>query len=274
MVQFSGEHLTENLFLLITTIVSLAAWVIAFGALCAMRAVGASWWVMIFNLLLVVGIIVLILTNTFSQYRLVVLAFLAVSISYVTEQLSFAIALTAGNDNSYYGYGNLRAPAGAYAAGYIILIIIEILWVFVFGSEPNSYLGQFGHLGGLNSVQQQPHHGTTAGAGAAAGVGAAAGGNVVSHDAPIEMTQEKTAYDGAVSPQSPTMTHPSMATSPVLEYSERVEALHEYRANPEDPSELSFDRGDILEIVDRRGNWWQARKTDGTTGIIPSNYFA
>ncbi|CAO3593529.1 unnamed protein product [Absidia cylindrospora] len=266
----SGERLTENLFLLATTVVALAAWVIAFGALCAMRALGASWWVMIFNLLLVVGIIVLILTNTFSQYRLVVLAFLAVSISYITDQLSAAVPLTTSND--YYGYNEYKAPAGAYAAGYIILIIVEILWVFVFGSEPNSYIGQFGHLGGLNSVQQQPHHGTTA-APTAAGA-AAAGGNVVSNDAPIEMTQEKTAYDGAVNPQSPTMTHPSMATSPVLEYSERVEALHEYRANPEDPSELSFDRGDILEIVDRRGNWWQARKADGSTGIIPSNYFA
>lgn len=28
----------------------------------------------------------------------------------------------------------------------------------------------------------------------------------------------------------------------------------------------------MLDIVDRNGNWWQARKPDGTVGIIPSNY--
>lgn len=44
------------------------------------------------------------------------------------------------------------------------------------------------------------------------------------------------------------------------------------QANPDDPNELSFAKGETLEIVDRNGNWWQAKKSDGSVGIIPSNY--
>lgn len=45
------------------------------------------------------------------------------------------------------------------------------------------------------------------------------------------------------------------------------------QANPQDPNELDFVKGEVVEIVDRKGNWWQARKSDGRIGIIPSNYF-
>jgi SH3 domain len=37
-------------------------------------------------------------------------------------------------------------------------------------------------------------------------------------------------------------------------------------ANSLDPAELSFGRGEILEILDRSGKWWGARKADGSKG--------
>ena len=33
-----------------------------------------------------------------------------------------------------------------------------------------------------------------------------------------------------------------------------------------DPNEISFSRGEVLDILDMQGKWWQAKKSDGTVG--------
>ncbi|CAO3630951.1 unnamed protein product [Cunninghamella echinulata] len=60
--------------------------------------------------------------------------------------------------------------------------------------------------------------------------------------------------------------------SPYAEFKHPVVCLHDYSAHVEDPNELSFDKGEILYIHDKRGSWWQAKKSDGTVGMIPSNF--
>jgi hypothetical protein len=37
-------------------------------------------------------------------------------------------------------------------------------------------------------------------------------------------------------------------------------------ASADDPNELSFQKGELMDIVDNSGKWWQAKKADGTTG--------
>jgi hypothetical protein len=39
-------------------------------------------------------------------------------------------------------------------------------------------------------------------------------------------------------------------------------------ASPEDPNELSFSKGDILDILDKTGKWWQAETRDGARGSM------
>ncbi|OMJ24724.1 High osmolarity signaling protein SHO1 [Smittium culicis] len=53
----------------------------------------------------------------------------------------------------------------------------------------------------------------------------------------------------------------------------RAVALYSYDANDDDPTEMSFIKGEILDVLDCNGKWWQARRADGSIGIVPSNYF-
>ncbi|KAG8899858.1 Transmembrane osmosensor [Tulasnella sp. 408] len=52
----------------------------------------------------------------------------------------------------------------------------------------------------------------------------------------------------------------------------RARTLYNYNASPDDPNEISFSKGETLEILDDSGKWWHVRKQDGTRGIAPSNF--
>ncbi|CEH12777.1 SHO1 [Ceraceosorus bombacis] len=75
----------------------------------------------------------------------------------------------------------------------------------------------------------------------------------------------------AHAPGSPTGSK-SADADPNSGYGYRARALYAYQANADDPTEISFAKGELLDIVDNSGKWWQARKSTGETGIVPSNY--
>ncbi|THH33396.1 hypothetical protein EUX98_g786 [Antrodiella citrinella] len=75
---------------------------------------------------------------------------------------------------------------------------------------------------------------------------------------------------GALPPPITAPADTSVASADGFTY--RAKALYAYNASSEDPNEISFAKGEILDIIDKQGKWWQAKKSDGTVGIAPSNY--
>ncbi|KAF7373316.1 Kinase-like protein [Mycena sanguinolenta] len=61
-------------------------------------------------------------------------------------------------------------------------------------------------------------------------------------------------------------------TSASEDYQYKAKALYRYKAANLDSNELSFSKGEILEILDRPGKWWVARRANGSIGIIPSDH--
>lgn len=42
--------------------------------------------------------------------------------------------------------------------------------------------------------------------------------------------------------------------------------MYAYTASPDDPNEVSFGKGEILDIMDASGKWWQCRNQNGQVG--------
>ena len=66
-----------------------------------------------------------------------------------------------------------------------------------------------------------------------------------------------------------------VAVQPVREKKFICGVLALYSFNSGNPEELMFLKGDLMDIIDQPPDdpdWWEARKADGTTGLIPRNY--
>ncbi|KAI0756572.1 hypothetical protein C8Q80DRAFT_1215472 [Daedaleopsis nitida] len=325
--------LTHYLFLF-TTILAVIGWFVAFiGQAVATAQVGNSfvgvlWFAIFVQLFLILGIVHTLATDSIAMHRFQIATF-----------GSIAIVFSVFGVNNGIFTGN--AALDAMAAGWLILAMVNILWVLYFTSEEDSLMlhvfnslgtggltppsrrrrgtrsasmmnmgGGNGYTAGYSTGGIGPMYDTKMGGsmtGPIGGTGSFRAGSV--EGAPRSLGGAGSVHnlgtsggpgsiggggggEGSIGPASPLMgsgaagigagggggapTTPGTAGADSSLNGEshqyRAKALYNYTASPDDPNEISFTKGEILEILDKNGKWWQARKQDGTVGIAPSNY--
>ncbi|KAL7335200.1 hypothetical protein PS15p_200708 [Mucor circinelloides] len=270
------SELAISPFTILTCTLAMAGWVVTFVGLCTSHAFthSVSWWIVIFEFFVISLSCSVFWTNSTRIYYPVILCLIAISIPYTTDEV--LLYISAG-----------RASLSAAASGYIIMMITQFSWIFLLGIQHEvSVLRSFSDLNHhhrvyTNSIHQyqkeQPSNNNIV------------FGNSTMLDLqnPSYPTPIPTQTSYPTSPKNQLVSVPiymnsppspqqdpsnTVFLSPHSEYLIPVTAIHNYRANKEDPNELSFTKGELLHVHEKKGSWWQAKKSDGTIGMIPSNY--
>ncbi|XP_006454256.1 hypothetical protein AGABI2DRAFT_197139 [Agaricus bisporus var. bisporus H97] len=312
-------------FFLCTSVFAIAAWFIAFISQAFVEAhfsAGTLWFAIFLQLFLILGILYTLATDAVSLHRFQISVFGAVAIAFSVEGVQF----------------NGPSPAHkAMSTGWLILSMVNILWVLYFTSEEeslifhilnsmgnggltppsrrrrtrtqssmqhmgggNGYAGPYATGGGIGS-QDVPYD-TKVGSGYGGTALRSQNSFVGSMDGTSKSITAGTAGPGSINnipsanvgsagggdngPHSPLMagvgaggSHGTNSTvepqaPPADSFAYKARALYGYTANPDDPNEISFAKGEVLDIIDKNGKWWQAKKADGSVGIAPSNYLS
>lgn len=296
---FSLGRIIGNPFALSTISISIIGWIIAFAGSIAVNVDGRfptlTWWGLVFQFFLNAGVIYVVGTSAVIPYRLALVSFLAVATIYTTN-----------STNNFVWNGT--PSSGAVAAGHILLSIMNILWSFYFGTTEDekihSFIDSFSITGATrsaygrgDSIRRSTNPFVATGNTQEIGMYRNNRQSRIDRrsDAQSQFPQMFTsaqlggfenssehkdeaglATAGESKKSSYNNTHSMQSTKDVLavptEYPYRAKAIYSYSASEEDPNEISFEKGEILEVSDISGRWWQARRANGEVGICPSNY--
>jgi len=268
-------------FALATISIAALAWIISFfGSVFAHIQTRPNfplftWWTVVFYFFAIVGIFVVIASDSSQTYHVAIVGYLGCGLILATSSVNGLI------------YTNNGAREAA-AAGFILLSMVTIVWIFYFGSAPSAvpraYIDSFS-LSKESSTNRQTMN-------AGYGIGRpetstsvqppqmyTAQLNGLENPSPVggmPSTMRNSTVPPAFPPAAPAAKVGPSGTGdeivPPTEYPYRAKAIYSYEANPDDANEISFSKHEILEVSDVSGRWWQARKENGQTGIAPSNY--
>ncbi|KAK4238518.1 hypothetical protein C8A03DRAFT_43748 [Achaetomium macrosporum] len=269
-------------FALATISIAALAWIISFIAtiLAHVQAPNGfplyTYWAIVFYLAVIIGVFVVVASDSTQTYHVALVGYLGCGLVLSTSAVNGLIH----SDND---------AKEASAAGFILLAMVTIVWIFYFGSAPSAlpraYIDSFALAKESTSTNR---HTMTGGYGSRRPETSTSVQPPQMYTAQLNGLENPSPVGGMASTMrnsttAPAFTAPTQkaATQPAnpdaeivppTEYPYRAKAIYSYEANPEDANEISFSKHEILEVSDVSGRWWQARKENGETGIAPSNY--
>jgi SHO1 osmosensor len=287
---FSFGRIVGDPFALATISIGALAWVIAFvssiiSAVNEREFPNFAWWTLVFMLFSIIGVTVTVASDSERTYHVAIVGYLAAGLVFTTSSVNSLV------------YSN-KAALQAAAAGFILLSMIAIVWIFYYGSQPqashrtfvDSYALHKESHGSRNSRTTPNNYGvrpeTSITANQAPQMYTSAQLNGFETSSPVSgypggpvgVDQRNSsqprfgAMNSAPQVQTPPNGVEDVQQDTAVEYPYSAKAIYSYEANPDDANEISFQKNDILEVSDVSGRWWQARKANGETGIAPSNY--
>ncbi|KAI2635003.1 hypothetical protein GGS26DRAFT_535001 [Hypomontagnella submonticulosa] len=271
-------------FALATISIAMLAWVISFISSIIAQVQSTprngfppySWFAIVLMLPLIAGIFVVVASDSIQTYHVALVGYLACGLVATTSSVNALV---------YFPEGARQAAS----AGFILLSMVNVVWIFYFGSAPSAvpraYIDSFalakestmnrqtmnGGYGGrpeTSTSVQPPQMYTSAQLNGFENPSPVAGFN---GNATRNSVSGAPGFSGAANKAPSPAQNESEIAAPT-EYPYRAKAIYSYEANPDDANEISFSKHEILEVSDVSGRWWQARKENGDTGIAPSNY--
>ncbi|KAJ3028373.1 UNVERIFIED_CONTAM: Transmembrane osmosensor [Siphonaria sp. JEL0065] len=249
----------------ILTSVAFAAlgWVLLAIGLIVIGGQGLRDLEVFYLLVVVLGVIGLIAYNQSAEHRLAIVAFVAIGFNFVVGLADVSVqvsrvsvgAILSGSSGSTAGFNTV-------AAGSIMLSFSFIYWIVVFGSGETSPLTAIMEKSQGANIQLPSFQ-----------VPKFSKDRLPQGQTEVVNVEQQYHKPYASSTNSTPPPAPAQEAAFVVA---TARANYAYVANPKEVHEISFTKGQVMEILDNKGNWWRARYTDSNgsviSGVIPSNY--
>ncbi|KAF8965961.1 hypothetical protein BDZ97DRAFT_1917958 [Flammula alnicola] len=289
----------SELFLLVTFALGLIAWLISLLSQAVVAGtisdapVRILWFGIIIQTILTFLVLQVITGTGSSTYD--------AAYAYGTQISVFAALATVfavlGVDQNIY---SSRGAQQATGAGWLLVAIVDLLWIFFFTSPPQSPVLQVprslmesrirreqNRRSGVQKVSRSTDAFPMAPANGArretdqfsqqpsvppqdqkptSPRWSGRRGTLTSIPSEREGEGSAVAHESGGAALEQRVSHPTQSSLQDAEAKWRAEAMFDYGGSASDTNELKFKKGEVLLIFDKSGKWWEAKKRDGQKG--------